>query len=336
MLWCGMADTPSGLTWSLIQEARERIAGKVSVTPVLTSSTLDVDAGAQLHFKCENFQKSGAFKARGATNAVFALSPEQARRGVATHSSGNHAAALARAARLRGVPAYIVMPDNSPQAKRAAVARYGGEITYCEATLAARESAARELVAATGATLIHPYDDLAVMAGQGTAAVELLTQVAGLEVILCPVGGGGLISGTAVAAKTLNPAARVIGVEPTGADDAARSIRAGRILPCVKPDTIADGLRATLGERPFAVIGRLVDDITTVSDELIVRAMRRLWEVMKIVVEPSGAAAYAALLGERPELRGRRIGLILSGGNLDLERLPWSAPSSPSLTPARG
>jgi threonine dehydratase len=318
-------DTSSGLTWSLVQEARERIAGKVDLTPVLTSSTLDAEAGAQLHFKCENFQKSGSFKARGATNAVFALSPEEARRGVATHSSGNHAAALSRAARVRGVPAYIVMPDNSPQAKRAAVARYGGEITYCEATLAARESAARELVAATGATLIHPYDDLAVMAGQGTAAVELLTQVPELEAILCPVGGGGLLSGTAVAAKSLKPSVRVIGVEPAGADDAARSFRAGRILPIVKPDTIADGLRASLGERPFAVIRRLVDDITTVSDELIVRAMRRIWEVMKIVVEPSAAVPYAALLDERTELRGRRIGLILSGGNLDLERLPWTA-----------
>jgi len=318
-------DTSSGLTWSLVQEARERIAGKVDLTPVLTSSTLDAEAGAQLHFKCENFQKSGSFKARGATNAVFALSPEEARRGVATHSSGNHAAALARAARVRGVPAYIVMPDNSPQAKRAGVARYGGEITYCEATLAARESAARELVAATGATLIHPYDDLAVMAGQGTAAVELLAQVPELEAILCPVGGGGLLSGTAVAAKSLKPSVRVIGVEPAGADDAARSFRAGRILPIVKPDTIADGLRASLGERPFAVIRRLVDDITTVSDELIVRAMRRIWEVMKIVVEPSAAVPYAALLGERTELRGRRIGLILSGGNLDLERLPWTA-----------
>jgi threonine dehydratase len=318
-------DTSSGLTWSLVQEARERIAGKVDLTPVLTSSTLDAEAGAQLHFKCENFQKSGSFKARGATNAVFALSPEEARRGVATHSSGNHAAALSRAARVRGVPAYIVMPDNSPQAKRAAVARYGGEITYCEATLAARESAARELVAATGATLIHPYDDLAVMAGQGTAAMELLAQVPELEAILCPVGGGGLLSGTAVAAKSLKPSVRVIGVEPAGADDAARSFRAGRILPIVKPDTIADGLRASLGERPFAVIRRLVDDITTVSDELIVRAMRRIWEVMKIVVEPSAAVPYAALLGERTELRGRRIGLILSGGNLDLERLPWTA-----------
>jgi len=324
-----MPGHPSGLTWNLIQEARERIADKVGVTPVLTSSTLDAEAGARLHFKCENFQKCGAFKARGATNAVFALSEAQARRGVATHSSGNHAAALARAARLRGIPAYIVMPDNTAQAKRAAVRRYGGEITYCASTLAAREDGARQLIAATGAILVHPYDDLAVMAGQATAAVELLTQVPDLDLLLCPVGGGGLLSGTAVAAKTLKPAVRVIGVEPAGADDAARSFRAGRILPSLAPDTIADGLRGALGERPFAEIRRLVDDITTVSDESIVRAMRHLWEVMKIIVEPSGAVPYAALLADRPALRGLRIGLILSGGNLDLERLPWSAGAPP-------
>jgi len=324
MLARGMPGNPSGLTWNLIQEARERIAGRVGVTPVLTSTTLDAQAGARLHFKCENFQKCGAFKARGATNAVFALSESQARRGVATHSSGNHAAALAYAAGLRGIPAYIVMPDNTVQTKRAAVRRYGGEITYCESTLAAREHAARELIAATGAILVHPYDDLAVMAGQATLAVELLTQVPDLDLILAPVGGGGLLSGTAVAAKTLKPAIRVIGVEPAGADDAARSFRAGRILPSLTPDTIADGLRGALGERPFAEIRRLVDDITTVSDESIVSAMRRLWEVMKIIVEPSGAVPYAALLADRPELRGLRIGVVLSGGNLDLERLPWT------------
>ena len=311
-----------GLSWQQITEARARIAGKVAVTPVLTSTTLDREAGAQLFFKCENLQKCGAYKARGATNAVFALSEAEARRGVATHSSGNHAAALSRAAQLRGVRAHIVMPDNAPQAKRAAVARYGGEITYCAPTLAARESAARELIAATGATLIHPYDDLTVMAGQATAAVELLEQVPDLEVILAPVGGGGLLAGTAVAAKTLKPAVRVVGVEPAGADDAARSFRAGRRLPSVNPDTIADALRGALGERPFAEIRRLVDDITTVPDAAIVRAMRQLWEVLKLVVEPSGAVAYAAL-ADGAALRGRRIGVIVSGGNLDLDRLPW-------------
>jgi threonine dehydratase len=320
-----MQDVPTALSFALIEEARARIAGKVNVTPVLTSATLDEESGAHLYFKCENFQKGGAFKARGATNAVFALPEVLAARGVATHSSGNHAAALSRAAGLRGIRAYIVMPDNAPQAKRAAVARYGGEITWCAPTLAARESTARQVVADTGATLVHPYDDLAVMAGQGTAALELLREVPDLDVILCPVGGGGLLSGTAVAAKTLKPSIRVIGVEPAGADDAARSFRAGRIFPSTHPDTIADGLRSSLGEKPFAEIRRRVDDITTVTDEAIVRAMRRIWEVLKIIVEPSAAVPYAALLGEHAALTGRRVGIILSGGNLDLDRLPWSS-----------
>ena len=324
-----MPSTAPGLTWPLIEDARERIAGKVNITPVLTSSTLDGLSGARLFFKCENFQKGGAFKARGATNAVFSLSESVARRGVATHSSGNHAGALARAAALRGIRAYVVMPDNTPQAKRDAVARYGAEVTWCAPTQAARESTVRQVLAATGATLIHPYDDLLVMAGQATAAVELLSAVPDLEVLLCPVSGGGLLSGTAVAAKTLKPAIRVIGVEPAGADDAARSLHAGRIVPVEHPNTIADGLRATIGERPFAEIRRLVEDIITVTDEAIVRAMRQLWEVMKIVVEPSGAVPYAALLDAPPALRGRRIGIIISGGNLDLDHLPWSAAASP-------
>jgi threonine dehydratase len=313
------------LTAELIVAARQRIAGKVAVTPVLTSATLDAAARAQLFFKCENFQKAGAFKARGASNAVFALAPEQAARGVATHSSGNHAAALARAARLRGIPAHVVMPENASRAKRAAVERYGAHISYCESTLAARESSARAVVAATGATLVHPYDDVTVMAGQGTAAAEFLEQVAQLEVILCPVGGGGLLAGTAVAAKSASPGIRVIGVEPAGADDAARSLRAGQILPSLHPDTIADGLRSSLGVRPFAVIRRLVDDILTVPEEAIVRAMRQLWDVMKIVVEPSAAVPYAALLCHGEQLRGQRVGIIVSGGNVDLERLPWLA-----------
>ena len=320
-----MPSTAPGLTWPLIEDARERIAGKVNITPVLTSSTLDGLSGARLFFKCENFQKGGAFKARGATNAVFSLSESVARRGVATHSSGNHGGALARAAALRGIRAYVVMPDNTPQAKRDAVARYGAEVTWCAPTQAARESTVRQVLAATGATLIHPYDDLLVMAGQATAAVELLSAVPDLEVLLCPVSGGGLLSGTAVAAKTLKPGIRVIGVEPAGADDAARSLHAGRIVPVDHPNTIADGLRATVGERPFAEIRRLVEDITTVTDAAIVRAMRQLWEVMKIVVEPSGAVPYAALLDAPPALRGRRIGIIISGGNLDLDHLPWSA-----------
>jgi len=224
------------------------------------------------------------------------------------------------------------MPDNTAQAKRDAVARYGAEITWCAPTLAARESTVRQVLAATGATLVHPYDDLRVMAGQGTAAVELLEAVPNLDVLLCPVGGGGLLSGCAVAARTIKPDIRVIGVEPAGADDAARSLRAGRIVPVEHPNTIADGLRATIGERPFAEIRRLVAEIVTVNDEAIVRAMRQLWEVLKIVVEPSGAVPYAALLDAPAALRGRRIGIIVSGGNLDLDHLPWST----GVTPARG
>jgi len=322
-----MSDYPQGLSWSLIAEARARIADKVNVTPVLTSATLDAQSGARLFFKCENFQKCGAFKARGATNAVFALPQAQAQRGVATHSSGNHAAALARAARLRGIRAYVVMPDNAAAPKRAAVNRYGGEITWCAPTLAARESTVQRLIAASGATLVHPYDDLMVMAGQATAAAELLGQVPDLDLILCPVGGGGLLAGTAVAAKTLKPAIQVIGVEPAGADDAARSFRAGRIFPSVNPDTVADGLRSALGERPFVEIRRRVDDIVTVPDAAIITAMRTLWEVLKIIVEPSAAVPFAALQAPPQQLSGRNIGLILSGGNVDLDQLPWRTPA---------
>ncbi|HYB64745.1 MAG TPA: pyridoxal-phosphate dependent enzyme [Steroidobacteraceae bacterium] len=324
-----MGSHPPGLTWALIEDARARIAPLINPTPVLTSATLDEESGAHLFFKCENFQKGGAFKARGASNAVFSLPEAQVRHGVATHSSGNHAAALARAARLRGVPAYIVMPDNTPRSKRAAVERQGAHITLCEPTLAARERTAAGVIATTGAIMVHPYDDLAVMAGQGTVAVELLEQVPGLDALLAPVSGGGLLSGIAVAARTLRPAARVIGVEPAGADDAARSLRAGRIVPCEHPETIADGLRATIGVRPFAEFQRYVDDVVTVSDAAIVAAMRHIWEVMKIIVEPSGAAAYAAVAAGRPELRGKRVGVVLSGGNLDLESVPW-------IKPARG
>jgi threonine dehydratase len=318
-----MSGSAAGLTWELIEAARARIASKVSRTPVMTSATLDALSGARLYFKCENFQKGGAFKARGATNAVFALPEEQAQRGVATHSSGNHGAALARAARLRGIRSHVVMPENTAAAKRAAVSRWGAQITWCAPTQRARDDALERVLAATGATLIHPYDDWVVMAGQATMAVELLDQVPELDVIFCPIGGGGLISGTAAAAKKLKPAIRIIGVEPAGADDAARSVRAGTIVACEHPDTIADGLRATIGEKTFAQIRRSVDEIITVPDEAIARAMRQLWEVLKIVVEPSGAVAYAALLDPRNAHAGARIGLIVSGGNLDLDRLPW-------------
>ena len=315
-------DTP-GLTWDLIEQARERIKGRVQRTPVMTSHTLDSQAGASLYFKCENLQNVGAFKARGATNAVFMLSEAEARNGVATHSSGNHAAALARAAKLRGIPSYIVMPNNAPKAKQAAVSRYGGKIVFCEPTLQARESTAEQLIADTGATLVHPYDDLRVMAGQANTSVELLEDIPDLDIILCPVSGGGLLSGVAFAAKAVKPGVRVIGVEPAGADDAYRSFRSGKLEPMPNPRTIADGLRGALGKKPFAEIRRYVDDIVTVSEEAIIGGMRQIWEVMKIIVEPSGAVSYAAVLESRLPAAGRKIGIILSGGNLDLDSYPW-------------
>ena len=323
MLALSMSIPAPPLTWSLIEEAQARIAPHVKVTPVLTSTTLDALSGAQLFFKCETFQKCGAFKARGAANAVFALSTTEALRGVATHSSGNHAAALARAARLRGIPAYIVMPDNTPEAKRAAVRRYGGQITYCAATLAARESAARALVAATGAVFVHPYDNLSVMAGQGTVAAEFLSQVPQLEVLVCPVGGGGLLGGSAVAAAALKPGLRVLGAEPAGADDAARSLHSGQLQASGTPQTIADGLRGALSARTFSAIQRNVADILTVSEGVIISGMRELWEVLKIIVEPSGAVPYAAVRSHAAHLHDQRIGIVLTGGNLDLDQLPW-------------
>jgi threonine dehydratase len=314
---------PASLTLEHIQQAHQRIRDKITRTPVMTSHTLDADAGAELFFKCENFQKVGAFKARGATHAVFCLSEEQAAKGVATHSSGNHGAALARAARLRAIPAYVVMPHNAARVKRESVERYGGKVVLCEPTLEARENALERVIADTGTCMIHPYNDLRVMAGQGTAAVELIESVADLDVILCPVGGGGLLSGVAVAAKGMNPSIRIIGVEPAAADDAARSFRSGHIVPSVNPRTIADGLRTSLGERTFAEIRRCVDDIVTVSEESIVEGMRRIWQVMKILVEPSSAVAYAAVTEAKFDIGGKRLGLILTGGNVDLDNLPW-------------
>ena len=306
-----------------IRDAHARIRDKINRTPVLTSSTLDAQCGGSLFFKCENFQKIGAFKARGATNAIFLLSDAEAKRGVVTHSSGNHAAAVARAAKLRGIPAYIVMPHNVPKAKQDSVRRYGATIEFCEPTIAAREAGAARIVAETGAQLIHPFNDYRVMAGQGTAALELLEDRPELDLVLCPIGGGGLISGTATAAKGLRPGIRVIGVEPAGADDAYRSFRSGTIVPMTAPRTIADGLRGTLGDKTFAEIRQNVDDVVTVSEAAIVSAMRAMWEVLKIVVEPSAAVAYAAILENRVRVTGKRVGLIVTGGNLDLDALPW-------------
>ncbi|HUK03293.1 MAG TPA: pyridoxal-phosphate dependent enzyme [Steroidobacteraceae bacterium] len=311
------------LTLADVREAHARIRPYIHRTPVMTSATLDELAGGQLYFKCENFQKIGAFKARGAHNAVFALTPQEAAHGVATHSSGNHGAAVALAARSRGIPAYVVMPSNVAAVKKEAVARYGAQVTFCEPSLAARERTVEQLLAATHAYFVHPYNDLRVMAGQGTSVLELLEEVPDLDVIVCPVGGGGQIAGVAVAAKGVKPGIRVIGAEPAAADDARRSLQSGTRVMANDPQTIADGLRASLGDLSFALIREHVDDIVTVSEAAIVSAMRRVWEVMKIVIEPSSAVPVAALLEGALPAAGRRIGVILSGGNVDTDRLPW-------------
>ena len=306
-----------------IRRAHDRIRPHVHRTPVLTSARLDEASGGSLYFKCENFQKVGAFKARGATNAVFALDDETARRGVATHSSGNHAAALARAAKLRGIDAHIVMPSNTLKVKVRAVEGYGGRIIFCEPNQRAREETCARVMAETGATLIHPFENEDVMAGQGTVAVELLEEVPNLDLILCPVGGGGVLSGIAVAAKALRPEIKVIAVEPAGAADAAESFRQGRLVSDVKKETIADGLRTNIGGMNFAIVQRYVDDVVTVSEESIVAGMRTIWETMKLIVEPSGAVPYAAVMEKRVQVQGKRVGLVLTGGNVDLDALPW-------------
>jgi threonine dehydratase len=316
----------SALTMITIEDVRQAaatIAGKVHRTPVLTCTALDQMSGARLHFKCENLQKVGAFKMRGATNAVFRLGEQEAALGVATHSSGNHAQALALAASLRGIPAYVVMPSSAPAIKRKAVEGYGAEIITCEPTLEARESTLEEVVARTGAHFVHPYDDERIIAGQGTAALELLEEFPRLDVVMAPVGGGGLLAGTCVTTAALAPGARIIAAEPAGADDAARSLAAGRIIPSVNPRTIADGLLTSLGRHNFPIINKHVTAIWTVADEAIARAMRLVWERMKIIIEPSSATCLAAVLDHPEELVGQHVGIILSGGNVDLDNLPW-------------
>jgi threonine dehydratase len=290
---------------------------------VLTNSWLNDACRGTLFFKCENFQKVGAFKARGAINAVFALDDETAQRGVATHSSGNHGAAVARAAKLRGVPAHIVMPSNSAKVKVRAVESYGAQAVFCEPTEQSREIKCAEVINKTGATLIHSFENEHVIAGQGTAAMELLEDVPDLDVIMCPVGGGGLLSGTAIGAKSMRPQIKVIAVEPENADDAAQSFRAGRRLVTEKRFTIADGLRTNVGEPNFGIIQQYVENIVTVSEEAIVSAMRTIWETMKIVIEPSAAVPYAAIAERVIDVESKRVGIILTGGNVDLDALPW-------------
>lgn len=307
-----------------VREAAERIAPLVHLTPVLTNKTINRLSGAVLFFKAENFQKVGAFKARGAVNAVFSLDDLDAKQGVATHSSGNHAAALAYAAGCRGVKAYVVMPENAPPVKKSAVADYGAEIIYCKPTQEAREETLARVVKETGAVFIHPYNDYWVIGGQATAALELLQQVSGLDAVVAPVGGGGLLSGTALAVKALNPGMKVFGAEPEMADDASRSLQAGQIIPVKNPATIADGLRTSLGELTFPIIQKHVTGILTVSEEAIISSMRLVWERMKIIIEPSAAVPLAAVISYKDIFVGSKTGLILSGGNVDLDSLPWS------------
>src|SRR5881398_391412 len=312
------------LDFAAIRAAHRRIRPYIHRTGVLTSSRLNDATGACLFFKCENFQKGGAFKARGATNAVFSLDDTAARRGVATHSSGNHGSAVARAAKLRGIPAHIVMPSNSAKVKVRAVESYGAQIVFCEPTQAARETACADVIAQTDATLIHSFENPDVIAGQGTAVVELLEDVPDLGLVMCPVGGGGLLAGTALAAKSMRPNIKVIAVEPENADDAAQSFREGRVIHTEKKFTIADGLRRNVGEPNFAIIKRYTDDIVTVSEDAIISAMRMIWETMKITVEPSSAVPYAAIQEGKIDVGGQRVGIILTGGNVDLEALPWN------------
>jgi threonine dehydratase len=306
-----------------IRSAHERIRPYIHRTPVLTSRAIDSMAGCSIHFKCENLQKVGAFKARGATNAVLSLTDEQAANGVATHSSGNHAQALAYAAGIRGIPSYIVMPRNAPEVKVRAVKDYGAEIVFCEPTLEAREKTLEQVLWRTGADFIHPYDDRRIVTGQATACLELLEEIPDLDIVMTPVGGGGLLSGTCLSARYLRPDISVIAAEPSGADDAYRSLKEGRIVPSTDPRTVCDGLLTSLGRIDFDIISRCVKAIIPVDDKYTIKAMRTIMERMKIVVEPSACVTLGAILEGNEIFHGERIGVILSGGNVELSRLPW-------------
>lgn len=306
-----------------ILDAHRRIATHIHRTPVMSSQGIDTLVGASLYFKCENLQKVGAFKARGAANAVFGLTDEAARRGVVTHSSGNHGAALAWAARKRGIAATVVVPENAPKPKLAAIAAYGATVVMCAPTTAAREATVAELIARHGFELIHPFDDDRVIAGQGTAAVELLQDYPDLDIVVAPLGGGGLLSGTAVAARGLRPQILVYGGEPEGADDGYRSFMKRQRVTEQTPDTLCDGLRTVLSQRTFETILQNVEGIGVVSEAGVVTAMRLMWERLKLLVEPSSAPPLAAIMEGRIEVRGKRVGIIISGGNLDLDKLPW-------------
>ncbi len=313
------------ITRESISEAHERIQPYIERTPVLTSASLNELAGCQLYFKCENFQKVGAFKARGATNAALKLSKEEIVKGLATHSSGNHAQAIARAGKMLGVKSYIVMPRTAPEIKKRGVRGYGGEIFECEPTLQAREETLAKVIAKTGAAEIHPFNNYDVVEGQATCAKELFEQAGGLDIVVAPVGGGGLLSGTALAAKFFSPTTVVIAGEPAGSDDAYRSMQSGKIEPA-QSNTIADGLLTTLGDKTFPIIYENVKEVITVTDEEIIAAMRLIWERLKIIVETSCAVPFAAVLKEKEKFKGKRVGIILTGGNVDLEKVgKWFA-----------
>ncbi|MEI6049449.1 MAG: pyridoxal-phosphate dependent enzyme [Bacteroidota bacterium] len=306
-----------------IQAAHSRIGPFIHCTPVMSSRQLNAMFDCEMFFKCENFQKVGAFKFRGATNAVLSLNEEEKRRGVVTHSSGNHAAALALAARINGVKANIVMPDNAPVVKKNAVAGYGAEITFCKPTLQAREETTRAIMKKTGATLIHPYDNFNVICGQGTAALELLSEKNDLDIVIVPIGGGGLMSGTSTCVKGINNSIQVIGAEPLNANDAYLSFKTGKLIPSVNPLTVADGLLTSLSELTFSIIRKNVDEILTVREDSIIECMLLVWERMKIIIEPSSATVLAIIKENPDAFRGKRVGLIISGGNVDFRKLPF-------------
>lgn len=313
----------SPITLDTIRQAHARIRPYVHRTPVFRSTRLSDLAGASIYFKCENFQKVGAFKARGACNAVFSLTDVVASRGVVTHSSGNHGAAIAWAARLRGIPATVVVPRNAPVPKKLAIAGYGATIVECEPNVASREGTTRQLIEQHGYELIHPFDDDRVIAGQGTAALELLEDVPDLDAVIVPTGGGGLLSGTALAVKLSQADKLVFGAEPRGADDAYRSFTTGTLVTEQTPNTICDGLRTTLAQRTFDIIRQHVNSIGTASEEKIIEAMRMTWSLVKIIVEPSCCPPLAAILEGTLAVQGKRVGIILTGGNVDLDHLPW-------------
>lgn len=311
-------------TLESIKTAKERISKYSKQTPVLTSERINKIAGAKLYFKCENFQKTGSFKFRGALNAIMSLDLNELKKGVATHSSGNHAVALSYAANIYGAKALVAMPKSAPAIKAKTVEEYGGKIIFCEPSVEARVKTLKEIVESTGAREIHSSNDFRIIEGQGTATLELLSETPDLDLVLTPIGGGGLASGACLAGKAISPRVKIIGVEPEVADDALRSLKAGKIFPSTYPETIADGLRTSLGDKTFEILKKNIDDIVSVSETSIESAMKIIWERMKIVIEASSAVVLAAILDKKINCENKKVGLLLSGGNVDLNKLPWN------------